>query len=68
MLSHAGQEGREVYKTLPWATDEDKTKFTKVLEGFDRYCSPQKNILYERYGFWTLRQEEDEPIDAYLTS
>jgi len=51
MLSHAGQEAREVYKTLPWATDADKTKFAKVLEAFDSYCSPQKNILYERYSF-----------------
>jgi len=32
----------------------------------DKFCSPQKNILYERYGFWTLQQDEDELIDAYL--
>jgi len=66
MLLHTGQEAREIYKTLPWAENDDKTKFAKVLEAFEWFCFPQKNILYERYGFWTLHQE-DEPIDVYLT-
>ena len=67
MLSHAGKEARDVYKTFEWAAEADKTKFNKVLEAFQRYCSPRKNIIYERYGFWTIQQEEDETIDAYLT-
>ena len=48
MLSHAGKEAREVYKTLAWAAG-DKNKFNTVLEAFGRFCSPQKNILYERH-------------------
>ena len=28
--------------------------------------APRKNILYKRYGFWNLHQEDKEPIDAYL--
>ena len=44
MLSHAGKDAREVYKTLSWAEDEDRNKFDKVLEAFERFCSPQKNI------------------------
>lgn len=67
MLSHAGKDAREVYKTLTWTEDGDKDKFDKVLEAFERFCSPQKNILYERHGFWSLYQEEGEAIDAYVT-
>ena len=67
MLSHAGREAREVFKTLPWATEGDNKKFDKVLEAFETFCSPQKNILYERYGFWTMQQDSDETIDTYLT-
>ena len=67
MLSHAGKEAREVYKTLTWAADGDKDKFDKVLEAFEQFCAPQKNILYERHGFWSLHQEEGEAIDAYVT-
>ena len=67
MLSHAGKEAREVYKTLPWATNGDDKKFDKVIEAFRNYCSPRKHILYERYMFWSIKQEETEPVDAYLT-
>ena len=67
MLSHAGKDARDVYKTLQWRSEGDQDKFDKVIEAFQRYCSPRKNILYERYGFWSLHQEDQEPIDAYLT-
>ena len=29
MLSHAGKEARELYKTLPWAAEDDNKKFNK---------------------------------------
>ena len=67
MLSHAGREARELYKTLTWAAEGDDTKFNKVLEAFERLCSSQKNLLYERHGFWQLSQQDGEPVDAYLT-
>ena len=67
MLSHAGKEARDVYKTFEWAAEGDDKKFEKVLEAFQRYCSPRKNIIYERHGFWTIQQEDHETIDAYLT-
>ena len=67
MLSHAGKEAREIYKTLPWDSPEDNMKFDKVLEAFKDYCQPRKNILYERYKFWSLKQQDGETVDAYLT-
>ena len=67
MLSHAGKDAREVYKTLTWTEDGDNNKFDKVLEAFERFCLPQKNILYERHGFWSLYQEQGEAIDSYVT-
>ena len=66
MLSYAGKEARKVYKTLQWDTPGDK-KFDKVMEAFRKYCSPRKHILYERYTFWHIQQEDTESIDAYLT-
>ena len=67
MLSHAGKEAREVYKTMHWSAEGDNQKFDKVVEAFRRYCSPRKHILYERYTFWTIQQEVDESVDGYLT-
>ena len=67
MLTHAGKEVREIYKTLQWSEEGDKQKFNKVIKAFRKYCSPQKRILFERYTFWTLQEEVDESVDAYLT-
>ena len=67
MLSHAGKEAREVYKTLPWAAEGDDKKFAKVIAAFRAYCEPQKNILCERHGFWNLQQSEGESIDGYIS-
>ena len=67
MLSHAGKEARDVYKMFEWAAEGGDKKFEKVLEAFQRFCSPRKNIIYECYGFWTIQQEDHENIDEYLT-
>ena len=56
MLLHTGKEARELYKTLLWAAEGDENKFDKVLEAFEEFCSSQKNLLYEWYGFWQLSQ------------
>lgn len=67
MLSYAGKEAREVYKTLQWAAVGDDKKFTKVITAFQAYCELQKNILYERHSFLNLQQLEGGSIDGYLT-
>ena len=67
MLTHAGKEAREIYKTLPWESAGDNMKFDKVLKAFKDYCQPRKNILYERYKLWSLKQEDGESVDTYLT-
>ena len=66
MLSHAGKEAREVYKTLPWAAEGDEKKFNKVIAAFKAYCEPREKVLYERHGFWNLHQLEEETVDTRL--
>ena len=46
MLSHAGKEARDVYKTLQWEANGDDKKFNKVVAAFCKHCSPRKHILY----------------------
>ena len=67
MLFHMGKDARELYKTLPWKEEGDEKKFKKVLEAFEEFCSPQRNLLYKRHGFWQLSQQEGESVDAYVT-
>jgi len=58
----------EIYKTLLWTADGGERKFQKVLEVFQNYCSPHKNIVYKRYIFWSLQQEEGENNTMIVSS
>ena len=66
MLSHAGKKARDLNKTFEWEAEGNDKKFEKVLEEFQRYCSPRKNIIYKRHGFWTIQQEDHKTVDRYL--
>jgi len=55
MLTHAGKQAREIYKTLQRAADGDQMKFNKVQKAFRDYCQLRKKVLYECHKFWNLQ-------------
>ena len=57
LLTVIGEEAREVFATLSWPTAGDKSKINKVLEKFEQYCQPRRNVPYERYRFNRHMQE-----------
>ena len=65
LLHVAGSEALEVYNTFQW--DEDNTKVEKIMEKFERYCNPRKNLTFERHSFFSRNQLKGESIDAYVT-
>ena len=46
----------------------DDKEIDKVLEKFEEYCEPKKNVSYERYVFFSRAQESNENIDQYVTT
>ena len=72
-----GEKGREIHKTLTFAEPETETgedgrpvwkRTTEQLrKAFREYCSPQKNVTYERHKFNIRNQTENESIDQYVT-
>ena len=71
-----GEKGREVHKTLTFTTPEFETAgetrtwkrtTAELITAFKEYCSPKKNITYERHKFNTRNQGETESIDQYVT-
>ena len=38
-----------------------------VIDKFEKYCTPKKNIAYERYLFNTNKQD-NETVDEYVTA
>ena len=67
LLHVAGSEALEVYNTFQWDEDEDNMKVEKIMEKFERYCNPRKNLTFERHSFFSRNQLEGESIDAYVT-
>lgn len=66
LLNLMGEEGLEVYNTLK-LNEEDKYDFDKVITEFEKYMTPRKNVVYERFLFYNRKQDEGEPFDHFLT-
>ena len=65
-LATIGEDSKEVYEGLKFATAEDKKKLSKVLQTFEDHCVGHTNEAYESYQFHSRRQEEGESIEAYF--
>ena len=53
-------------KTSLCSSTEDSMKYNKILEHFEAYFGPRKNITYSRFKFFTYRQEPGQTFDDYL--
>lgn len=52
-----------------WNLSATERKDTKgVIERFDNYCNPRKNIPFERILFNSRQQESGELFDRYVTA
>ena len=63
-----GKEALEVHNGLPFASEEEKSNMTKVLESWETHCIGKTNVIYERSKFNSLSQEQTESIDAYVNA
>ena len=69
LLTVIGEEAREVYSTFTeWENEGDSKKIAPVLQQFERYCEPRKNVPFERYRFNRRSQEPGESYDQYRTA
>jgi len=48
LLTCIGNKGRDIYNTFTWGEEEDHLNFKLVVEKFNQYCAPRKNITYLR--------------------
>ena len=66
LLNAAGAEAQEIHELFTFATDDEKKEYTIVLQKFEEYCRPKKNVIYERFKFWSRSQKEGESFDPWL--
>ena len=62
-----GPEALEIFNTFTFQNQDDKEKLQPIMDKFETYCNPRKNITYERHIFNMRNQQAGENIDAYVT-
>jgi len=79
ILHCAGEDAIEVYNTFEWPEIEasgssgsssppvvqPKDDAKDILKRFHNYCNPRKNVVYERFKFWTTRMVNS--FDNFIT-
>ena len=63
LLTVAGEDAIEVYNTFA-LTEEETNKIDVLITKFEDYCTPRKNVTFERHVFNTRSQEPTENIDS----
>ena len=67
LLTVIGAEARKVFSTFTFDGDNGD-RIQPVLESFAAYCQPLKNVPFERYKFYSRKQEAGESYDHYRTA
>ena len=67
LLTCISKRGREVYNTFTFASEGDELKLKTVVEKFDEYCQPRKNITFLRHKFSTRKQKSSETFHDFIT-
>lgn len=65
LLNLVGDYGRKLFNDFKM-TDEDKKDVDKILEEFERFCVPKKNVVLERFKFNQRCQQEGENFNQFL--
>lgn len=66
LLYYIGDEGVEIYNSFEFTTAE-KDKLQILMDKFENYFTPKKNIVYERYKFFNIKQE-DKTFEQLVTA
>jgi hypothetical protein len=67
LLNIIGEEAVEVHGTFTYENENDQKDIKKVIEKFQLYCNPKKNILHERFIFYNRKQMDGETFDNFVT-
>lgn len=66
LLHYIGDKGFKIYTTFTF-TAEEKDKIAILIEKFETHFMPKKNLPYERYKFFSYRQQQGQTIEQFIT-
>ncbi|XP_064469713.1 uncharacterized protein LOC135384442 [Ornithodoros turicata] len=62
-----GEDGRKIYTTLHFDSEEERTDVAKLIEKFEAHCKPTVNLTYQEFLFGSRNQKEGERFDEWIT-
>lgn len=65
-LNIIGDDGLELFNSFT-LSDTESQSLTAIKLKFEEYCSPKKNIIFERFKFNSIVQKEGQSFDNFLT-
>ncbi|KAJ6649630.1 hypothetical protein Bhyg_04868, partial [Pseudolycoriella hygida] len=65
-LNMVGDFGRQLHSNFNM-TAKDSSDIVKLMEQFEEFCAPKKNVVYERFKLNQRCQKEGENFDSFLT-
>ena len=66
LLYSMGDEANDILRSFKLSSDELK-KYDTVQAKFDQHFVKKRNVIFERAKFNMRKQEEGEPVDAFVT-
>lgn len=66
LLHCMGEEAITIFNTFVF-TNEEENKIEPLKLKFKNYFTPKRNLTYERYKFFTSRQESNQNIEQFVT-
>lgn len=67
LMNLIGEDALDLMNNFSFTPATDKDVYAVVLEKFDEYCLPKKNLTVERFNFHNICQKEGEPFESFLT-
>lgn len=64
-LNLIGRDALKLFDTFN-LTAAQKENYDAVLQSFEDFCKPKKNVVFERFMFISRSQKEGESFDAFL--
>lgn len=56
-----------MFTSTIWDSEQEQKDTGTILDKLGQYFTPTKSVIFERYVFGNLKQEEGEPVDAFVT-
>ena len=66
LLSCIADRALKIYNNFTYVKPGNNMDYDIVIQKFEEYFNPEKNVTYERYVFFSRNQKEGENIDAYV--